>query len=105
MYFQQQGKFQPLDQVVLDSEYPYCPLLLKCEGVKQSVHHITEEKGEKKCRGGSEKRLGLFVLFHYNIDFSTVFCFPNTQGMQDEAILSKQKVRLRSHFCSIVNQV
>lgn len=47
MCFQQQGKFQPLDQVVLDSEYPYCPLLLKCADVKQSIHHVTEEKGEK----------------------------------------------------------
>ncbi|XP_040398636.1 ribonuclease H2 subunit B isoform X3 [Cygnus olor] len=41
---EQQGKFQPLDQVVLDSEYPHCPLLLKCADVKQSIHHVTEEK-------------------------------------------------------------
>ncbi|NXX92156.1 RNH2B Ribonuclease, partial [Centropus bengalensis] len=41
---EQQGKFQPLDQVVLDSDYPHCPLLLKCADVKQHIHHITEEK-------------------------------------------------------------
>ncbi|NXU54553.1 RNH2B Ribonuclease, partial [Turnix velox] len=40
----EQGKFQPLDQVVLDSDYPNCPLLLKCANVKQYIHHITEEK-------------------------------------------------------------
>uniref|UniRef100_A0A8D0KSD7 Ribonuclease H2 subunit B n=1 Tax=Strix occidentalis caurina TaxID=311401 RepID=A0A8D0KSD7_STROC len=45
---EQRGKFQPLDQVVLDSEYPSCLLLLKCADVKQYIHHITEEKGEKK---------------------------------------------------------
>jgi len=58
MYFQQRGKFQPLDQVVLDSEYPSCPLLLKCADVTQYIHHVTEEKGEKKGKGG-EKRLDL----------------------------------------------
>uniref|UniRef100_A0A8C4TVJ3 Ribonuclease H2 subunit B n=1 Tax=Falco tinnunculus TaxID=100819 RepID=A0A8C4TVJ3_FALTI len=42
---EQQGKFQPLDQVLLDAEYPSCPLLLKCADVKQYIHHITEEKG------------------------------------------------------------
>lgn len=76
MYFQQQGKFQPLDQVVLDSEYPYCPLLLKCEGVKRSICHITEEKGEKSAGEGVGKGW-VYLCFHYNIDFSTVFCFPN----------------------------
>ncbi|XP_010199899.1 ribonuclease H2 subunit B isoform X2 [Colius striatus] len=40
----EQGKFQLLDQVVLDSEYPNCPLLLKCADVKQYIHHVTEEK-------------------------------------------------------------
>lgn len=56
MYFQQQGKFQLLDQVVLDSEYPNCLLLLKCAGVKQYIHHVTEEKGEKKGLGGKKKK-------------------------------------------------
>ncbi|KAM6384921.1 ribonuclease H2 subunit B isoform 3-T3 [Alca torda] len=42
---EQQGKFQPLDQVVIDSDYPNCPLLLKCADVKQYIHHVTEEKG------------------------------------------------------------
>ncbi|KFQ67453.1 Ribonuclease H2 subunit B, partial [Phaethon lepturus] len=41
---EQQGKFQPLDQVVLDSDYPSCPLLLKCADVKQCIHHVAEEK-------------------------------------------------------------
>ncbi|XP_008938368.1 PREDICTED: ribonuclease H2 subunit B-like, partial [Merops nubicus] len=41
---EQQGKFQPLNQVVLDPEYPNCPLLLKCVDAKQHIHHVTEEK-------------------------------------------------------------
>ncbi|OXB77212.1 UNVERIFIED_CONTAM: hypothetical protein H355_012579 [Colinus virginianus] len=58
MYFQKQGKFQPLDQVVLDSEYPYCPLLLKCEDVKRSICHITEEKeiGSQKFHKYSQEK-------------------------------------------------
>ncbi|NXC45702.1 RNH2B Ribonuclease, partial [Penelope pileata] len=56
----EQGKFQPLDQVVVDSEYPYCPLLLKCEDVKRSIHHVTEEKeigGQKFHKYSQEKTL------------------------------------------------
>ncbi|XP_035398522.1 ribonuclease H2 subunit B isoform X3 [Cygnus atratus] len=55
---EQQGKFQPLDQVVLDSEYPHCPLLLKCADVKQSIHHVTEEKeiGSQKFHKYSQEK-------------------------------------------------
>ncbi|XP_035398527.1 ribonuclease H2 subunit B isoform X6 [Cygnus atratus] len=54
----EQGKFQPLDQVVLDSEYPHCPLLLKCADVKQSIHHVTEEKeiGSQKFHKYSQEK-------------------------------------------------
>lgn len=79
MYFQQQGKFQPLDQVVLDSEYPNCPLLLKCADVKQCIQHVAEEKGEKKGVGRREdkkkKRPNLLVSPHYKIDLNIVFYF------------------------------
>ncbi|NXI36085.1 RNH2B Ribonuclease, partial [Galbula dea] len=57
---ERQGKFQPLDQVVLDSEYPSCLLLLKCAEVKQYIHHITEEKeigSQKFYRYSQEKTL------------------------------------------------
>uniref|UniRef100_A0A663MAM6 Ribonuclease H2 subunit B n=1 Tax=Athene cunicularia TaxID=194338 RepID=A0A663MAM6_ATHCN len=56
----ERGKFQPLDQVVLDSEYPSCPLLLKCADVKQYIHHVTEEKeigSQKFHRYSQEKTL------------------------------------------------
>ncbi|KAM6096016.1 ribonuclease H2 subunit B isoform 4-T4 [Chlamydotis macqueenii] len=56
----EQGKFQPLDQVVLDSDYPNCPLLLKCADVQQYIHHITEEKeigSQKFHRYSQEKTL------------------------------------------------
>ncbi|NXV77627.1 RNH2B Ribonuclease, partial [Atlantisia rogersi] len=55
---EQQGKFQPLDQVVIDSDYPYCPLLLKCADVKQYIHHVTEEKeiGSQKFHKYSQEK-------------------------------------------------
>ncbi|XP_039572643.1 ribonuclease H2 subunit B isoform X4 [Passer montanus] len=55
---EQQGKFQPLDQVVLDSEYPSCPLLLKCADVKQYIQHVTEEKeiGSQKFHKYSQEK-------------------------------------------------
>ncbi|XP_068785997.1 ribonuclease H2 subunit B isoform X1 [Struthio camelus] len=54
----EKGKFQPLNQVVLDSEYPCCSLLLKCTDVKQSIHHITEEKeiGSQKFHKYSQEK-------------------------------------------------
>ncbi|KFV62164.1 Ribonuclease H2 subunit B, partial [Dryobates pubescens] len=54
----EQGKFQPLDQVVLDSEYPNCLLLLKCADVQQHIHHVTEEKeiGSQKFHKYSQEK-------------------------------------------------
>nr|XP_025039564.1 ribonuclease H2 subunit B-like [Pelodiscus sinensis] len=46
----EQGKFQPLDQIVVDSEFSSCMLLLQCARVMDSLHHVVEEKeiGNKK---------------------------------------------------------
>ncbi|NXP45440.1 RNH2B Ribonuclease, partial [Heliornis fulica] len=54
----EQGKFQPLDQVVIDSDYPNCPLLLKCADVEQYIHHVTEEKeiGSQKFHKYSQEK-------------------------------------------------
>ncbi|XP_064360943.1 ribonuclease H2 subunit B isoform X2 [Dromaius novaehollandiae] len=54
----EKGKFQPLDQVVLDSEYPCCSLLLKCTDVKQTIHRVTEEKaiGSQKFHKYSQEK-------------------------------------------------
>ncbi|XP_064032316.1 ribonuclease H2 subunit B isoform X2 [Pogoniulus pusillus] len=54
----EQGKFQPLDQVVQDSEYPSCLLLLKCADVEQYIHHVTEEKeiGSQKFHKYSQEK-------------------------------------------------
>ncbi|KAM8976216.1 ribonuclease H2 subunit B isoform 2-T2 [Pelodytes ibericus] len=48
--YKEQGKFQPLEQIVVDEEFPSCNMLLECSQVTQSVHHVTEEKeiGSKK---------------------------------------------------------
>ncbi|XP_074073270.1 ribonuclease H2 subunit B isoform X3 [Macrotis lagotis] len=46
----EQGKFQPLDQVVIDAEFPSCSMLLQCTNLGLFLHHVTEEKeiGNKK---------------------------------------------------------
>nr|XP_033806038.1 ribonuclease H2 subunit B isoform X2 [Geotrypetes seraphini] len=46
----EQGKFQPVDQVIVDEEFPSSHILLQCTQAVQSLHHVTEEKeiGSKK---------------------------------------------------------
>uniref|UniRef100_A0A673SV12 Ribonuclease H2 subunit B n=1 Tax=Suricata suricatta TaxID=37032 RepID=A0A673SV12_SURSU len=39
-----QGKFQPLDQVVVDDMFPNCILLLKLPELEKLLQHVTEEK-------------------------------------------------------------
>lgn len=39
-----EGKFQPVDQVVMDEEFPACSRLLSCTRSLGSLHHIAEEK-------------------------------------------------------------
>ncbi|KAK2840001.1 hypothetical protein Q5P01_013741 [Channa striata] len=39
-----EGKFQPVDQVVMDEEFPVCSRLLSCTHSLASLHHIAEEK-------------------------------------------------------------
>lgn len=89
MYFQQQGKFQPLDQVVLDSEYPSCPLLLKCADVKQYIQHVTEEKGEKKGWGGRQlkKKTQFVSVTSLQKKFKYWFLFYQTTKVLDTAVL------------------
>ncbi|KAJ6659270.1 hypothetical protein lerEdw1_019316 [Lerista edwardsae] len=40
----EQGKFQPLDQILVDEEFPSCPMLLQCANISQSIRHIVDEK-------------------------------------------------------------
>uniref|UniRef100_A0A8D3CXC1 Ribonuclease H2 subunit B n=1 Tax=Scophthalmus maximus TaxID=52904 RepID=A0A8D3CXC1_SCOMX len=39
-----EGKFQPVDQIVMDEEFPACSRLLSCTHSLASLHHIAEEK-------------------------------------------------------------
>ncbi|KAJ3610370.1 hypothetical protein NHX12_022462 [Muraenolepis orangiensis] len=55
-----EGKFQPLDQVVMDEEFPACSRLLGCTRSLSSVRHIAEEKevgSQKFHRYSQEKTL------------------------------------------------
>ncbi|KAF5920509.1 hypothetical protein HPG69_009763, partial [Diceros bicornis minor] len=39
-----EGKFQPLDQVVVDDMFPNCVLLLKLPELEKLLRHVTEER-------------------------------------------------------------
>lgn len=39
-----EGKFQPLQQVVMDEDYPACTRLVKCKQALDLVHHVADEK-------------------------------------------------------------
>uniref|UniRef100_A0A8D0Z0Y4 Ribonuclease H2 subunit B n=1 Tax=Sus scrofa TaxID=9823 RepID=A0A8D0Z0Y4_PIG len=43
-----EGKFQPIDQVVMDDMFPNCILLLKLPELEKLLRHVTEEKKKKK---------------------------------------------------------
>ncbi|XP_062958642.1 ribonuclease H2 subunit B isoform X2 [Cynocephalus volans] len=47
---EKEGKFQPLNQVVVDDVFPDCILLLKLPDIEKVLRHVTEEKeiGNKK---------------------------------------------------------
>ncbi|KAF7666961.1 hypothetical protein LDENG_00085490 [Lucifuga dentata] len=53
-----EGKFQPMDQVVMDEEFPACSRLLRCTRSLASLHHIAEEKevGNLKFHRYSQER-------------------------------------------------
>ncbi|KAM3861779.1 ribonuclease H2 subunit B [Diretmus argenteus] len=53
-----EGKFQPMDQVLVDEELPACSRLLSCTRSLASLHHIAEEKevGSQKFHRYSQER-------------------------------------------------
>ncbi|XP_021085890.1 ribonuclease H2 subunit B isoform X3 [Mesocricetus auratus] len=55
-----EGKYQPLDQVVVDDMFPDCALLLKFPELEKALRHVTEEKevnSKKYYKYSSEKTL------------------------------------------------
>nr|XP_060642893.1 ribonuclease H2 subunit B isoform X2 [Anolis sagrei ordinatus] len=57
---EEHGKFQPLDQILIDEEFPSCSMLLQCTSTSHSIHHIVEEKeisGKKFYKFSEEKTL------------------------------------------------
>ncbi|KAM9449171.1 ribonuclease H2 subunit B isoform 1-T1 [Salvelinus alpinus] len=53
-----EGKFQPVDQVVMDEDFPACTRLLSCTRSQASLHHVAEEKevGSQKFQRYSQER-------------------------------------------------
>ncbi|XP_062343654.1 ribonuclease H2 subunit B isoform X1 [Cinclus cinclus] len=84
---EQQGKFQPLDQVVLDSEYPSCPLLLKCADVKQYIQQVTEEKeiGSQKFHKYSQEKTLMWLKKKVN---QTVKALKSNNILVGERVLA-----------------
>ncbi|KAJ8410054.1 hypothetical protein AAFF_G00210950 [Aldrovandia affinis] len=39
-----EGKFQPIQQLVMDEDFPACSRLLSCTQTQASLHHVAEEK-------------------------------------------------------------
>nr|XP_048278175.1 ribonuclease H2 subunit B isoform X1 [Myodes glareolus] len=59
-----EGKYQPLDQVVVDGMFPDCVLLLRFPELEKSLRHVTEEKevnSKKYYKYSSEKTLKWLV--------------------------------------------
>ncbi|XP_055465502.1 ribonuclease H2 subunit B isoform X1 [Psammomys obesus] len=55
-----EGKYQPLDQVVVDDMFPDCTLLLRFSELEKSLRHVTEAKevnSKKYYRYSTEKTL------------------------------------------------
>ncbi|XP_007421276.1 ribonuclease H2 subunit B isoform X1 [Python bivittatus] len=56
----EQGKFQPLNQILVDEEFSSSMKLLQCTSTSQSIHHLAEQKeigGKKFFRYSEEKTL------------------------------------------------
>ncbi|XP_062981344.1 ribonuclease H2 subunit B isoform X2 [Elgaria multicarinata webbii] len=56
----EQGKFQPLDQILMDEEFSSCAMLLRCTSLSRSIHCLVEEKeigGRKFYKYSEEKAL------------------------------------------------
>ncbi|XP_036397129.1 ribonuclease H2 subunit B [Megalops cyprinoides] len=53
-----EGKFQPVQQVVMDEDYPACTRLLSCSQIQASLHHVAEEKevGSQKFHRYSQEK-------------------------------------------------
>ncbi|KAL0963471.1 hypothetical protein UPYG_G00306850 [Umbra pygmaea] len=54
----EEGKFQPVDQVVIDEEFPACSRLLSCTRSLASLHYVAEEKdvGSRKFHRYSQEK-------------------------------------------------
>uniref|UniRef100_A0A803JXD0 Ribonuclease H2 subunit B n=1 Tax=Xenopus tropicalis TaxID=8364 RepID=A0A803JXD0_XENTR len=82
----EQGKFQPVEQIVVDEEFPSCSMLLQCTPVSKSLHHVTEEKGKftKTCNWLGRVELTVKVLKSSNIcvggGVQSATFIRNTQG-------------------------
>ncbi|KAK3568909.1 hypothetical protein QTP86_019566 [Hemibagrus guttatus] len=53
-----EGKFQPLQQMVMDEDYPGCTRLLKCSQALDTLHHVADEKvvGSQKFHRYSQEK-------------------------------------------------
>lgn len=56
LYLGAQGKFQPVDQVVMDEEFPACTRLLSCARSLASLHHVAEEKGNTHLKKADQRQ-------------------------------------------------
>ncbi|XP_047457710.1 ribonuclease H2 subunit B isoform X2 [Mugil cephalus] len=90
-----EGKFQPLDQVIMDEELPACSRLLSCTRSLSSLHHIAEEKevgGQKFHRYSQERTMNWLKK---KVE-RTVVALKKTNISVGEGVKSTTYVRVKS---------
>lgn len=90
-----EGKFQPLDQVIMDEELPSCSRLLSCTRSLSSLHHIAEEKevgGQKFHRYSQERTMNWLKK---KVE-RTVVALKKTNISVGEGVKSTTYVRVKS---------
>ncbi|XP_028993522.1 ribonuclease H2 subunit B isoform X2 [Betta splendens] len=90
-----EGKFQPVDQVVMDEEFPACSRLLRCTRSLASLHHIAEEKevGSLKFHRYSEEKTMNWLKKKVE---RTVVALRNRNISVGEGVKSTTYVRVKS---------
>uniref|UniRef100_A0A3P8UWP1 Ribonuclease H2 subunit B n=1 Tax=Cynoglossus semilaevis TaxID=244447 RepID=A0A3P8UWP1_CYNSE len=89
-----EGKFQPVDQIVMDEDFPACPRLMTCTRSLSSLHHIAEEKevGELKFHRYSQEKTMIWLQKKVE---RTVVALKNKGISVGEGVKSTTYVRVK----------
>lgn len=90
-----EGKFQPVDQVVMDEEFPACSRLLSCTSSLASLQHVAEEKeaGSMKFHRYSQERTMNWLKKKVE---RTIVALKKTNISVGEGVKSTTYIRVKS---------